>query len=75
MNPAQENYIEILVKTFATGLEKIKKFERWSKHSDFTIYADALEDWDDIVGDSWDEPDSLMLEPRTWIQEHPLHEN
>lgn len=75
MEPDQEDYIEILVRTFNSGLEKIKNFERWSKHNEFTIYADALEDWDDIVGDSWDEPDSLNLEPRTWIQDHPLHVN
>ena len=75
MEPDQEDYIEILVRTFNSGLEKIKNFDRWSKHNEFTIYADALEDWDDIVGDSWDEPDSLNLEPRTWIQDHPLHVN
>ena len=75
MEPDQDDYIEILVRTFSSGLEKIKNFERWSKHNEFTIYADALEEWDDIVGDSWDEPDSLKLEPRTWIQDHPLHVN
>lgn len=48
-------------------------FERWSKHSDLTPYADVLEEWDDIVGDSWDEPDSLKLDPKTWIQDNPLH--
>ena len=50
-------------------------FERWSKHSDLTPYADVLEEWDDIVGDSLDEPDTLVLDPKTWIQDNPLHQD
>jgi dynein heavy chain len=35
------------------------------------MYADALEEWDDIVGDKWDEPDekALALNPLTWISD------
>jgi hypothetical protein len=73
MEPDQEDYIEVLIKTFSSGLENIKSFERWSKHNDLTPYAEALEEWDDIVGDTWDEPDSVKLDPKTWIQEDPLY--
>jgi hypothetical protein len=73
MEPDQGDYIEVLSRTFNAGLEKIKSFERWSKHTEFAIYAEALEDWDDLVGDTWDEPDSLKLNPRTWICDHPYH--
>jgi hypothetical protein len=38
-----------------------------------TPYADALEEWDDIVGDVWEEPDSLVLNPYSWINEDPLY--
>jgi len=67
MQPNSEEYIQVLINTFASGLENIKTFERWSKHNELQPYADALEEWDDIVGDSWDEPDSLKLDPKTWI--------
>jgi hypothetical protein len=40
-----------------------------------TPYADALEEWDDIVGDSWEEPDSLVLNPFTWINENEFYES
>ena len=73
LEPDAEDYIEILIRTFSQGLQKIMSFERWSKHRDLTPYADVLEEWDDIVGDSWDEPDSLKLDPKTWIQDNPLH--
>jgi hypothetical protein len=29
----------------------------------------VLEEWDDIVGDSWDEPEILTLNPITWIND------
>ena len=38
-------------------------------------YADALEEWDDIVGDVWDEPESLVLNPYTWIQDNKLYQD
>jgi len=48
-------------------------FERWGKHNELTPYADALEEWDDIVGDVWEEPDSLVLNPFTWINENEYY--
>ena len=67
MEPNEEEYSESLIKTFSMGLDFIKNFERWSKHNDLTPYAEALEEWDDIVGDTWDEPESVYLDPKTWI--------
>jgi len=67
MEPDEHDYIEVIIRTFGQGLEQIKSFERWSKHNDLTPYADALEEWDEKVGDNWDEPDSLKLDPKTWI--------
>jgi len=35
------------------------------------MYADALEEWDNIVGEKWEEPDekALALNPLTWISD------
>lgn len=73
MEPSKEEYSESLIKTFQMGLEHIKKFERWSKHNDLAPFANALEEWDDIVGDKWDEPDNVWLDPKTWIQDDDLY--
>ena len=67
MEPDEHAYIEVIIRTFASGLDQIKQFERWSKHNDLTPYAECLEEWDDIVGDRWDEPDSPKLDPKEWI--------
>jgi hypothetical protein len=75
MEPSCDDYIDCLIKTFSMGLEHIKTFERWSKHNDLTPYAEVLEEWDEKVGDSWDEPDSPKLDPKTWIQENPIYTN
>ena len=56
------------------GLKSIINFERWSKHYELKPYADALEDWDEKVGDSnWDEQaDSVFLDPKPWISEDKI---
>jgi hypothetical protein len=33
------------------------------------IYADALEEWDDKVGDDWDSTTADALNPDQWIKE------
>ena len=73
MEPAAQDYIQVVIRTFARGLEEIKRFERWSKHHDLAPYADALEEWDDVVGGKWTEPESLKLDPYTWIQDNVLY--
>jgi hypothetical protein len=73
MDPSESEYIEVIIKTFATGLEQIKQYERWSKHEDLLIYAQVLEEWDEIVGDQrWEPPEENKLNPKTWIQDDPL---
>lgn len=72
MIPDQDDFIETVCRCFSHGLNSIQMFERWGKHADLKPYADALEDWDDIVGDEWDEPDQLMLDPKSWISEDPI---
>lgn len=74
LEPSMEKYKCAIVESFANGLTQIKsRFVRWGKHHDLVPYANALEEWDDIVGDSWEEPEELTLDPNTWIAEHPLH--
>ena len=73
MVPNQEDYIDVMVRSFQSGLDKIQSFERWGKHSDLRPYYEALEEWDDKIGEDWDEPDSIVLDPSTWISEDPLY--
>jgi len=74
LDPSLDDYKQAIVESFDNGLRQIKsKFERWGKHHDLLPYANALEEWDPIVGDSWEEPEELTLDPNTWIAEHPLH--
>lgn len=73
MHPSKEDYVNVILRTFQTGLDKIKNFERWSKHSQLMPYRNVLEDWDDIVGEpGWDMLDSVNLDPKNWIVDNPL---
>ena len=73
--PGKDQFVQVVIKTFQDGMMAIKCFERWSKHSDLEDYANALEDWDDLVGENWDEPEQTCLNPQTWIQDHPVQKS
>lgn len=36
-----------------------------------TKYVDVLEEWDDMVGDDWEHPDSNYLNPSEWLSTSP----
>ena len=72
LQPDAKQFTDIIAKTFSEGLTAIKCFERWSKHSDLEDYANALEDWDDLVGENWEEPEQTCLDPQTWIVDNPV---
>lgn len=69
IKPSKAEFIALINNCFNEGLESIQVFERWSKHDELTPYASALEEWDDMVGDDWEEPDSNYLSPKQWIAE------
>ena len=73
VSPSREEFEGQIMDCFTKGLEAIQSFECWAKHSELSIYADILEEWDDIVGDVWEEPDNLFLNPSNWVNEHPAH--
>ncbi len=33
-----------------------------------TKYVSVLEEWDDMVGDDWEHPDTNYLNPQDWIE-------
>lgn len=37
------------------------------------IYADALEEWDDRIGENWETPDELFLDPIEWIKGNKIY--
>ena len=75
--PNDDQFISVILKTFSEGLQQIKCFERWSKHADLLLYSEALETWDDKVGEDFGESslESTSLDPVSWISEHPIQKN
>ena len=40
------------------------------------VYSQALETWDDKVGDDWGEQGTdISLDPQQWIQDHPVQQS
>ena len=69
--PDQNQFAQIIQKTFVDGLQAIKCFEKWAKHKELVQYLNALEAWDEKPGEDWDVTDTQNLDPYTWIFEHP----
>ena len=70
VEPTLDSIFNIVLKCIAEGMNSLQAFERWSKHDEMTPYANVLEEWDDIVAEDWDAPDSNFLNPQDWIDVH-----
>jgi len=73
LTPSKQDFANLFENIFTDGLQSILAFERFSKHPSMKLYADALEEWDDRIGDNWEAPDNLFLNPIDWIKENKLH--
>ena len=50
LSPSNEQFYNTIMKFLMKGMKNLRKFERWSRHSELMKYADILEDWDEIIG-------------------------
>lgn len=57
-----------LLHAITEGLNALKSFERWSKHDEMTPYVSVLEEWDDMVGDDWESPNTNYLNVAEWLE-------
>jgi dynein heavy chain len=58
---------------FETTIESIQVVERWSKHTEFLPYAEALEEWDEVIGEKWIMPDNRYLGIMWYLKENPKY--
>ncbi len=75
LKPGKDEFVETLFGAFGEGLHVVESFERWSKHDELTPYANALEQWDELIGDNWDEPESAFVNPKIYICEEDVYKN
>lgn len=66
-NPVLEEFLNTVKRCSVKALEALKNFERWSKHEDMEEYVNVLEEWDDLVGQDWDEELTKWLDPTEWL--------
>jgi dynein heavy chain len=63
LKPSQDIFFHDLIMLISDGLNCLQSFERWSRHDEMTPYVSVLEEWDDLVGDDWEQPISNFLNP------------
>ena len=50
-------------------LDALQIVEKWSKNDEFSQYVRALEEWDEIIGESWEGNDERYLSIVGWLRE------
>ena len=77
LDPGESELEKILKNLIENGENAILSFERWSKNDELTPYAEALEDWDEIIGEKWEPISSSKnhLEPISYISEYEIFVN
>ena len=75
LNPEEDALVQILEDCMEGGIKVIANFERWSRHDQLTPYAEALEEWDEMVGDNWQPPESNFLDPIECIAENEIFQD
>ncbi len=75
LKPSKEAFVEVLCGCFRDGLKVVESFERWSKHDELTPYANALEQWDELVGGNWDEPENNSVDPKVYICDQEIFQS
>ena len=71
MRPNKKAFFGDIMSCIVEGMNCIRCFERWSRHDEMTTYVSVLEEWDDMVGDTWEVPDSNFLNPQDWLENSP----
>lgn len=66
-NPVLEEFMDTVKGCSVKALEALKNFERWSRHEDMEEYVNVLEEWDDMVGEDWNEEETKWLDPTEWL--------
>lgn len=68
MKPSCEDILGEINHCIIEGLNSLKHFKRWSKHEDMEKYVHVLEEWDDIVCESWEVASEEYLNPNHLLE-------
>ena len=74
-SPQLEEFYKTIDTFFLEVIENIMVVERWSKHAEFLQYANALEEWDEIIGEKWIVSTSLYLNPMIYLNHNSFYKS
>ena len=63
LKPSCEEILAEINHCIHEGLNSLKHFKRWSKHIDMQKYINVLEEWDDVVSETWEIAPEECLNP------------
>ena len=56
--PQKEEFTQFLQQSIKEGLESLSVIERFGKNQNYLVYANTLEEWDEMIGGEWVNKDS-----------------
>lgn len=68
LKPSCEEILSEISHCIHEGLNSLRHFKRWSKHSDMQKFVNVLEEWDDVVSETWEVSQDEYLNPSHLLQ-------
>ena len=67
--PQEDDISSVFIECVTETLDALQIVEKWSKNDEFSQYVRALEEWDEIIGESWEGNDERYLSIVGWLRE------
>lgn len=74
LSPSLHEVVFALIQCMTDGMNSLLCFERWSRHDEMTPYVSVLEEWDDMVGEDWEDPKMNCLNVNDWLKQDEKEE-
>ena len=68
VKPEEEDIQSVFIECVTETLDALQIVEKWAKNDEFSQYYRALEEWDEIIGETWDGNDERYISIVGWLR-------
>ena len=69
VHPKEEEFVSFFKESLEEGIEGISVIQKFGKSEELAIYANTLEEWDEMIGGEWIERESGCLAPQVELSD------
>jgi hypothetical protein len=63
VSPKQEDFVKFFRDSLKEGIQGISVIAKFSKSEELLMYANTLEEWDEMIGGHWQQEEDKYLKP------------